>query len=542
MRACLYARYSTDKQRETSIDDQLRAARDRVAREGWVVAVVHTDEEVSGSTPIGLRTGGRGLQADVLARRWDVLIVESLDRIVRDIGEQEQFVKRVEHRGIRIIGTADGYDSLVRGRKVMRVARGLVNELYLDDLREKTHRGLAGQFDRGLSAGGRSYGYRSVEAGGGKQMQVDEAEAANVRWIFERFAGDGWSVQRIARELNAKGVPSARGSTWAATALNVSATKGTGLLNNELYIGRVVWNRRQWLKDPETGKRLSVERPPEEWQVRDAPELRIVDQALWDKARERMGLAATRGAGTSAALKRGRPARTLFGGLLTCYACGGPVIAVNALRYGCNLHKDRGPVACTNNQLVRRDVLDRRLVSEVRDDLLEPSVMATLRAAAKTALQARLREAGQGGEAARKRLQVVEGEISRLVDAVAIVGISPALTQRLQAAEAERKKLQAELLTATPQADVGQLVDRVAAKFKQTLMQLQSALEQQEDRERTRHILAKIVGPVKVVWEDGETFAEFEEPAERLLLAAVGESLNVVAGARSCNKRRVRLQ
>jgi site-specific DNA recombinase len=126
---------------------------------------------------------------------------------------------------------------------------------------------------------------------------------------------------------------------------------------------------------------------------------------------------------------------------------------------------------------------------------------------------------------------VLEGEISRLVDAVATVGISPAITQRLQAAEAERAKLQAEVQTSAPPAEVGQLVDRVAAKFKQTLMQLQAALEQQDDRERTRHILAEIIGPVKAVWEGGETFAEFEEPAERLLLAAVGESLNVVAGA-----------
>ena len=158
-------------------------------------------------------------------------------------------MKRLEHRGIRIIGTADGYDTRARGRKVMRIARGLINELYLDDLREKTHRGLAGQFDRGLSADGRSYGYRTVEAPGGRSMVIDETEAAHVRWIFERFA-DGHSVRAIAHQLNQWGLRSARGGTWAVSALHGSVARGLGLLNNELYIGRVVWNRRQWLKDP----------------------------------------------------------------------------------------------------------------------------------------------------------------------------------------------------------------------------------------------------------------------------------------------------
>jgi DNA invertase Pin-like site-specific DNA recombinase len=176
LKACLYARYSTDKQSENSIDDQLRAARERVAREGWPITAIHADEGISGSTPVALRPGGKALLADALAKRFDVLVLEGLDRLSREISEAE----RLEHRGLRIIGTADGYDTLARGRKVMRIARGLVNELYLDDLREKTH--------RGLSAGGRTYGYGSVEAPGGRRMAINEAEATTVRWIFERFA------------------------------------------------------------------------------------------------------------------------------------------------------------------------------------------------------------------------------------------------------------------------------------------------------------------------------------------------------------------
>src|SRR5688572_1482602 len=110
-RAILYARYSTDKQRETSIVDQLREARVRCEREGWPVVATHADEGISGSTPVALRRGGKALLADALASRFEILVLEGLDRLSREIGEQEQLVKRLEHRGIRIVGTADGYDS-----------------------------------------------------------------------------------------------------------------------------------------------------------------------------------------------------------------------------------------------------------------------------------------------------------------------------------------------------------------------------------------------------------------------------------------------
>ena len=214
IRAALYARYSSGKQSPTSIDDQLRAARVLATSHGWEVVSVHHDAETTGSVPPSLRPGSKRLIADALARRFDVLIVEALDRIVRNLGEQELLVNRFEYHGIRIIGTSDGYDTEQRGRKVTRVFRGLQNEIYLDDLREKTHRGLAGKFDRGFHVGGLTFGYRSNPSPNGKGnfLSVDEPQAEIVRWAFRHFA-EGHSTRSIVRELNARGVKSARGGT-----------------------------------------------------------------------------------------------------------------------------------------------------------------------------------------------------------------------------------------------------------------------------------------------------------------------------------------
>ena len=66
------------------------------------------------STPVALRPGGKALLADALAGRFDVLILEGLDRLSRELGEAETMVKRLEHRGIRIVGTADSRHTAAR--------------------------------------------------------------------------------------------------------------------------------------------------------------------------------------------------------------------------------------------------------------------------------------------------------------------------------------------------------------------------------------------------------------------------------------------
>lgn len=533
MRVALYARFSSDLQRQTSIADQLRAARLRADTEGWPVVIERSDEGVSGATPFALRPGGKALLADALAQRFEVLIVEGLDRAFRDLGEQEMIVKRLEHRGLRIIGTSDGYDTQAKGRKVMRVARGLVNEIYLDDLREKTHRGLAGQFDRGLSAGGRSYGYRTEEAPGGRRMVIDASEADVVRWIFEQYA-DGHSVRAITHRLNDRGIASPRGGTWSVSALHGSTARGLGLLNNELYVGRVFWNRRQWLKDPETGKRRYVERPRAEWQIREQPELRIISAELWAAAHRRRAKGPAAGAGTG----RGAAPRALFTGNLVCPACGGPMIAINHERYGCGVHKDRGSAVCSSSATFLRSAVDETLLSVLREELLQADAIADLQEETRALLAT---QASRSDAAATKqRLHALDAEVRRLADAIAQVGLSDALATRLRAAEAEQQQLRAALQAGATAASI---VDDVVGRYKRLIANLGEVLGGEEDRQRTRAVLSDVIGPVRLVRDaTGESYAEIEEPAERLLVAAVGGSLGLVARARNVVRRRLRVR
>ena len=75
MKVAIYARYSSDNQRDASIADQLRICREFAARQGWTVVQEFTDHAISGATL--LRSGFQALMRDALNRRFDVVLAES---------------------------------------------------------------------------------------------------------------------------------------------------------------------------------------------------------------------------------------------------------------------------------------------------------------------------------------------------------------------------------------------------------------------------------------------------------------------------------
>lgn len=96
----------------------------------------------------------------------------------------------------------------------------------------------------------------------------------------------GKSPKAIAVDLNKKGIPGPLGRGWGDTSTRGHRNRGTGIVNNELYAGVLVWNRLRFVKDPSTGKRVSRPNPEAAWIRAQVPHLRIVDDALWNAVRE----------------------------------------------------------------------------------------------------------------------------------------------------------------------------------------------------------------------------------------------------------------
>src|ERR1700722_17350641 len=159
--AAVYTRFSSDMQRDSSSEDQARNCRERIAREGWTLGAHYKDEAISGTTD--KRPGYQAMLAAAKAKEFDVLVLDSLSRLARDLVEQETVCNRLSFAGPRIIAIGDGYDSSSRNSKQMRQIRDAINEGYLGDLAHNIHRGLRGQALKNYWAGGRPYGYRLVK-------------------------------------------------------------------------------------------------------------------------------------------------------------------------------------------------------------------------------------------------------------------------------------------------------------------------------------------------------------------------------------------
>lgn len=538
MRAAIYARYSTDMQDRTSIEDQARGAQRWADQHGETVVAVYSDEELSGSVPVAMRAGGKSMLDAARANQFDTLIIEDQSRLARDFLDAERTVRILEQMGIRIIMVSDGYDSRNLGREMQRGFKALMNQQYLRDLAAKTHRGLEGQLARGYSAGGKSYGYTTVpdlDANGearGHWVKIDAVQAEIVREIFQRCA-DGQSSRTIADALNTRRVPSPRGGTWAVSALYGSVERGLGILNNELYIGRLVWNKLVWHKNYDTGKRFWRPRPKSEWQVRDRPDLRIIKQPLWLAVRARLAKPRAEGGAKGS----GPPPKTLFGGLLRCGHCGGSVIAVSSHQYGCAARKDRGLSVC-QGVAVSRTELDKQLSSQVRALLSDPSAIAEYERQVKLELAEQRRDQRSGSKAARARAAELDGQIERLAAAIAQVGISAALAGKLREAEAERREL---VLESAPEVDEAAIVARLVADYRSALLDLQRALERPETRDRARVLLQSIIGPVVLTREGSEVWAAVANP-ERSAAAGSDLLLEVVAGAGFGRQKRWRVR
>jgi len=134
---------------------------------------------------------------------------------------------------------------------------------------------------------GKAYGYdvlRSLREDGELNrgdLAINADQAPVVVRIFQAYL-DGMSPGKIADMLNREAIPGPRGPSWDKSTIHGNPKRGTGILNNELYIGHRVWNRQGFIKDPQNGKRQARPKSVAELETKDVPELRIVPQDLWE--------------------------------------------------------------------------------------------------------------------------------------------------------------------------------------------------------------------------------------------------------------------
>jgi hypothetical protein len=323
-------------------------------------------------------------------------------------------------------------------------------EFEREKARQRTRDALRRKVEAGHVAGGLVYGYRNVEVRGDRgqrvhvRREIHPETAAIVRRIFE-LAAAGHGYQRIAHRLNEESAPPPRaGGSWAPSAIYE-------MLHRDLYRGRVVWNKTGWVD--RGGTKIKVDRPEAEWLVRDAPELRIVAETLWEAAHARLRDTAT-------AWKAGRPtwgrppvaiqARSLLTGFSECGCCGGSMLAWGRARdhgptaFRCSYHHYRGKRVCPNERTVAVELATAAVVEGVRKRALAPEILGPAIRETIAQYQARTTTPGSRPNLER-RLGRIRDELGRLTAALASGASLPSVLEAIQQREAQRAQLEGQL-------------------------------------------------------------------------------------------------
>jgi site-specific DNA recombinase len=443
MRAAIYARYSSDLQSAASIDDQVRLCQERAGALGHDVVEIFSDYAISASN-LRTRPGMLALMDAARAGHFVVVIAEALDRISRDQEDVAAIYKRLSHADVKLLTLAEGeINELHVGLK------GTMNALFLKDLAEKTRRGQRGRVEAGRIPGGNSYGYRMIRriAEDGNlirgEREIHPDESAVVRQIFERYVA-GVPPRAIAAGLNHQGIPSPRGGLWNASTINGSRQRKNGILNNELYLGRITYNRQRFVKDPDSGKRQSRVNPEHLWVTKEVPALQIIDEATWEAAQT------LRGRYSSQAGNKRQTKKRLLSGLVRCGGCGGAMTIINRARYSCSARRERGTCNCPVSISVVE--LEDRILNALKNILIgREELIAEFAASFREEVQRLRRSKHQNADIYRKELEKVNRSIERALTFILEGDGDPgSIRQKLSELEARKRDLERQLTQTDP--------------------------------------------------------------------------------------------
>ena len=503
MRAAIYARYSSNNQRDASIEDQTRLCKELVKSSDWTLSEVYSDAALSGANL--LRPGIQSLLNACFTGQVDIVVAEALDRISRDQEDIAGIFKRLTFAGVRLITLSEGeITDLHVGLK------GTMNALYLKDLADKTRRGLRGRVEAGRSGGGNSYGYDVVESSDDDrgQRRINAYEAKIIHRIFNEYAG-GKSPRKIAFDLNRDIIPGPAGKDWGPSTVNGSRIRGTGILNNELYIGRLVWNRLRYIKNPDTGKRISKLNPKEDWIIKEVPELQIVAQDQWDTVKSRQEKVKKNTRPDTITNKpfweKTRP-KYLLSGLMKCDCCGGNYTKISQNLFGCATARNKG--TCDNRINIRTDKVEEIILSGLKDKLMDPSLFKTFAEEFIAEFNRAQLEETADADAAQSELGRIEGQIDKLVMAIANGADAALINSKIKELQGRQNELVVKLdNSADPEPF---LHPNLADIYRAKIEDLSSLLLDPQCKAEAFDIIRNLIDEVRLIPEDAQLRIELK--------------------------------
>lgn len=232
--AVIYARFSSDKQTDASIEAQIRACKEYAAIKGYNVIQVYADEAISGKgSKTAARTQYQKMLRDCDKGAFEVILIHKYDRIARSLGEHVNLAGRLQAKEIELIATAQDFGTSNEA-KIMRTLMWSLSEYYIDNLANEVKKGERETALKGLHNGGCApFGYNIVD----QRYVIDELEAGYVRRIFDA-AINRRGFTELIKEMAERGIKGKRGKT-------IKYTQIYEMLHNEKYTGVYVYSAEE---------------------------------------------------------------------------------------------------------------------------------------------------------------------------------------------------------------------------------------------------------------------------------------------------------
>ena len=324
MKAVAYARYSSDKQQETSIVVQLAEVRKFCDNHNIELLHEYVDEAQTGTN--ANRKDFQQMVQDATKKEFRFIIVHRMDRLARNVDDSRHYKKYFSRHGIKIISAVEEFDETPEGQFFELMSMGMA-ELYSKKLARESYAGmLANAREGNIPCGTPPLGYKAEN----KKYVIHEQEAEAVKIIFQMTV-EGYSYSQIRDYLNVNGYRKKNGMPYTKQLYDV--------LRNRKYIGEYIFNQR-CSKDAD-GKRNNRSTKPESEIIRIPDGVpRIIDDETFFKVQAILDERSLRSF-QAAVVNR----KYALASLLRCNVCHGAVAGTLALS-----HKKRIIVYRCNNK------------------------------------------------------------------------------------------------------------------------------------------------------------------------------------------------
>ncbi|NBI11904.1 recombinase family protein [Colidextribacter sp. OB.20] len=223
MNAVVYARYSSHKQGEQSIEGQLAAAHKYAGKHGYTIIHEYIDRAQTGRNDD--REQFQQMLKDTAKHQFETIIIWKIDRFGRNREEIAFNKYRCKKNGVKVLYTAESIPDTPEGIILEAVLEGMA-EYYSVQLATNVKRGMDNVARKGQSVGGTiPLGYRTVD----KRLEPDPKTAPLVKQIFEMYAA-GSTQKEIVDHLNAEGLRTRKGKPLTVNSIRA-------VLKNKKYIG-----------------------------------------------------------------------------------------------------------------------------------------------------------------------------------------------------------------------------------------------------------------------------------------------------------------